>query len=404
MTLGARITALRKAAGLSQEALAAKLGVSRQAIGKWEADASLPGLDNLHQLAKELGVSIDTLLTGEAPPAPDSPAPAGDLSLEGVKALLDRQGQLRRRQRLAAALAGGAAALCLGLVLFFSLRGQADRLQGLQEQLSRLQQQVSILDGAFGGIEGRIQQALEQESSLVASWDMQRLEYSVRDQALLVSLNAVPKNAAADTTARFVFVLSSGEALTWEAARDENGVFSAQDWLPLAESYTLNVSFSSGGETQTQHLDADSDFARQYQMQLLSAPFISGKTSRMGGASTFTIFQDEGDYEVPVEVPYLNEQPLHWPVKAWVSAALQGEEVLTAPIDTSFMQPGSEDYPTGGWPVTFYLRFHLNEESFVLDWLPEYENDGKMPQLEYALYIVDNGGATLSYSLTNVGE
>ena len=64
MTLGNRIAALRKAAGLSQEALAAKLGVSRQAIGKWEADASLPGLDNLHQLAKELGVTIDALLAG----------------------------------------------------------------------------------------------------------------------------------------------------------------------------------------------------------------------------------------------------------------------------------------------------------------------------------------------------
>ena len=37
MTLGNRIASLRKAAGLSQEALAAKLGVSRQAIGKWEA-------------------------------------------------------------------------------------------------------------------------------------------------------------------------------------------------------------------------------------------------------------------------------------------------------------------------------------------------------------------------------
>ena len=55
MTIGQRIAALRKAAGLSQEALAAQLGVSRQAIGKWEADASLPGIDNLQELAKTLG-------------------------------------------------------------------------------------------------------------------------------------------------------------------------------------------------------------------------------------------------------------------------------------------------------------------------------------------------------------
>ena len=92
MTLGNRIASLRKAAGLSQEALAAKLGVSRQAIGKWEADTTLPSLDNLHQLAKELGVSIDALLTGEESQAQSSlenePAQA-PLSLEGIQALLD---------------------------------------------------------------------------------------------------------------------------------------------------------------------------------------------------------------------------------------------------------------------------------------------------------------------------
>ena len=41
MTLGNRIASLRKAAGLSQEALAAKLGVSRQAVSKWETGGSL---------------------------------------------------------------------------------------------------------------------------------------------------------------------------------------------------------------------------------------------------------------------------------------------------------------------------------------------------------------------------
>ena len=86
MTIGQRIAALRKQAGLSQEALAAQLNVSRQAIGKWEADASLPGLDNLQELARALGVSCDELLTGEKrPSAADQPAPLAGAapSLEG---------------------------------------------------------------------------------------------------------------------------------------------------------------------------------------------------------------------------------------------------------------------------------------------------------------------------------
>ena len=44
MTLGQNIQNARRAQGLSQEALAEKIGVSRQALGKWEKDTALPGL------------------------------------------------------------------------------------------------------------------------------------------------------------------------------------------------------------------------------------------------------------------------------------------------------------------------------------------------------------------------
>ena len=67
MTLGQNIQAARKAKGLSQETLAEKVGVSRQALGKWEKDTALPGVDNLQALAKELGVSVDALLGCAAP-------------------------------------------------------------------------------------------------------------------------------------------------------------------------------------------------------------------------------------------------------------------------------------------------------------------------------------------------
>ena len=54
MTLGQNIQNARRAQGLSQEALAEKIGVSRQALGKWEKDTALPGLDNLQALAAAL--------------------------------------------------------------------------------------------------------------------------------------------------------------------------------------------------------------------------------------------------------------------------------------------------------------------------------------------------------------
>ncbi len=51
MTTGEKIAALRKEQGMSQEALGEKLGLSRQAVSKWEADQAVPTMDNLMELA-----------------------------------------------------------------------------------------------------------------------------------------------------------------------------------------------------------------------------------------------------------------------------------------------------------------------------------------------------------------
>lgn len=60
--LGNRLQELRKKSGLSQEAFAEKLGVSRQAVSKWECGASLPDTDNLITISNLYGVSLDELV------------------------------------------------------------------------------------------------------------------------------------------------------------------------------------------------------------------------------------------------------------------------------------------------------------------------------------------------------
>lgn len=67
-TMGRRIAALRKQKNLTQDALAQELGVSPQAVSKWEHDLSCPDISILPGLARALGVSTDYLLGGgEAP-------------------------------------------------------------------------------------------------------------------------------------------------------------------------------------------------------------------------------------------------------------------------------------------------------------------------------------------------
>ena len=74
MTLGEKILKLRKARGWSQEELAGHIGVTRQALSRWESDAVVPDTVNVVQIADLFGVSTDYLLrdgwTGNSAAAP----------------------------------------------------------------------------------------------------------------------------------------------------------------------------------------------------------------------------------------------------------------------------------------------------------------------------------------------
>lgn len=66
-TFGQRFSRLRKQRGLTQEELGEKVGLSGQAVSKWENDASMPDVSLLVDLSDILGVSLDELLGKEEP-------------------------------------------------------------------------------------------------------------------------------------------------------------------------------------------------------------------------------------------------------------------------------------------------------------------------------------------------
>lgn len=102
MNLSEKILYCRKKAGLSQEALAEKLGVSRQAVSKWETGEAVPELSKLVLLAKTFDVTTDWLLSESEPetppepevtPMPEAPAQSGSWveSIPGVIGRLIRR-------------------------------------------------------------------------------------------------------------------------------------------------------------------------------------------------------------------------------------------------------------------------------------------------------------------------
>lgn len=65
MTLGEKIQKCRKNGKMSQEELASRLGVSRQAVSKWELNESVPDTENVIRLERIFQVSVDYLLKNE---------------------------------------------------------------------------------------------------------------------------------------------------------------------------------------------------------------------------------------------------------------------------------------------------------------------------------------------------
>ncbi|MBR6484718.1 MAG: helix-turn-helix transcriptional regulator [Clostridiales bacterium] len=67
MTISDRIQALRKAKGMSQEQLADAVGVSRQAVSKWESEQTIPDIDKVVAMSELFDVTTDYILRGIEP-------------------------------------------------------------------------------------------------------------------------------------------------------------------------------------------------------------------------------------------------------------------------------------------------------------------------------------------------
>ena len=67
MSIAERILTLRKSKGMSQEQLAEAMGVSRQAVSKWESEQASPDLDKVITMSEIFGVTTDYLLKGIEP-------------------------------------------------------------------------------------------------------------------------------------------------------------------------------------------------------------------------------------------------------------------------------------------------------------------------------------------------
>ena len=143
MSLGERITEQRKNSGLSQEKVAEFVGVSRQAVTKWEANQSAPSTENLFKLAEIFGTTVDMLLSSNDE---GKNSPAEQIyylyKMEEEKKAVERRGKIKKNLLLTLAVIGGYIIIYLSGRIFGTTGTQASIMGWLfgndPEQLSYL--------------------------------------------------------------------------------------------------------------------------------------------------------------------------------------------------------------------------------------------------------------------------
>ena len=249
MKLCEKLYELRRAAGLSQEELAERLNVSRQAVSKWENGAAQPELSKLVELSRLYGVSVDELLSleeaekGDAKAASSveasSPAPAQETLATPKKV---------RRQKLLL----GAAAVCLALAVGLALYNN-HRVKQLERQVGSLQSQImsvqSSLSSQIAGISSSVREAMEESATLTAQFDYTVKRFDLDTYTCTVAFKTVQEDLA--VSLRLRSLASDDGTAAVELVRDEYDVYRGETVLSMNDDgFEATAAYDTGGERQ----------------------------------------------------------------------------------------------------------------------------------------------------------
>ncbi len=263
MTTGQRIAAKRKELALSQEALGAELGVSRQSIYKWESDASLPEIDKLIALSRRFGVPLGWLLgVEEETPAPETLTERQLQQVEELTAQYLAAQPPQRKPSRALLAAGGA----LGLALVILAAVFCQRVLRLESQQTQLRSEIAQTTAEqMEDLRDQVQDILRQQRDLLAEGSgllsdfgaaVEDVTFRTEGSAITVSAWAVPKTWREGMTAEFLLT-SNGETTAVPGALGEGNRFSAPAvTAALTDDISLSVVFTlPDGSRETETLE-----------------------------------------------------------------------------------------------------------------------------------------------------
>ena len=284
MTTGEKIAALRREHKLSQEALGEKLGLSRQAVSKWEADQAVPTMDNLMELSRLFGVPVDTLLR---PDAPFPAAPAEENSTDAPAAPeTPHKGVSPSRGKILAI--GGAALLCVSLALNAVCLYQIAQLKG----------EVHALRVQAGNVNTVYYPGTDADTGDFAESSEHMTLDPENTEQLIVTFSAVPRVASDGETAKFQ--LRGGEQ-SWEceAEGDAGGGYRGSLTIPMVDEYSVYLVLTDqNGGTRNLLIASEYDIENRFSIDVHAywssggPTFSFGKNTFTGTLSTYVDFHD----------------------------------------------------------------------------------------------------------------
>ena len=373
MTLGQRIQELRKGKGLSQENLGEALGVSRQAVSKWEGDNGIPELDKLIAMSRLFGVTVGELLGVEAPAQPaEEPSEREEERLEAILEKYTRQTAAKpepRRKWLP--IAAAAAAFVLGLLLW-EIGTLRTTVKYLRSEVSSLQVQVSNnLNNLSSQIRNSVYDILEEQNNLIRQFDWQAEAFDPEAQTVTVRLSVSMKEYLAGSQVQF--------CTDWTTVEEENGK-TAGNWVEgpdFADTLTLPMNYHT--EVSIRVRDAEGNIKEQlvdtlysmhpenFQLEAENWRAVLAITGVYNGA-TYTTSKGEDPH---VDL-YSYYPGLYWPENAYMTVTVNDETVLDEK-----MTVGETADNNGAFPASIqngYLDLTLKEGDKVVTILTVTDN------------------------------
>lgn len=339
MTLGQRIQELRKQRGMSQEALGDALGVSRQAVSKWEGDNGIPELDTLIAMSRLFEVTVGQLLGVEEPVEQKSEAAndSDENKEDQVEAVLRRyvEQTTKKDERSWFARWGWIPSVAIILttafiVMFAQLGSLRSTVRLLRSDLSNLQVNVSNSQNNLSGqIRNTIYDVLAEEANLLSTFDWEIVDFDLDNQTATLRLNATMKEYAAGSKLQF--------CAAWKKVDDTEGKTDG-DWVDgpnFQSEITLPLNYNTVISIRVE--DADGNIKEQviqtplYELhpdnfhlyaRNLTTPFAI--TTKGFGITTETAKAEQAYIIIESIFP-----DFFWPEKAEVTAYVNDVEVMS---------------------------------------------------------------------------